>query len=503
MNQSAQTERATGAGREPAAPSLPAMPAIDPACVTMPRFAWMDVPHFFRDPLSYLLRVRRERGPCVRLPLGPVMPILVSDPAHIEHVLVTDNKSYKKDWFMQLLSKEALGQGLLTSHGELWLRQRRLAQPAFHRDRIAGYAETMVRCAEHYVDRLQVGQQRAVRSDMMELTLHIVSQALFSDDAAVPTQDVSRALDLLMQRYADNLLMAFPVLRRLPLPTNRRFHHAMQQFDDTMIALIARRRASLGTAGDPEGTACGQKAGPHAGGSGKGSGDLWSMLLAAQDEDGQRMSDRQLRDEVITLFSAGHETTALALTYIFCLLSQHPRVLAAVSSELHAVLGAGPSPRLPTLDDLPALRMCEAVVLETLRLYPPAWTLGREAVTDTSLAGLAIPRGTQVWMSQWVVHHDESLFPQATAFRPERWLDGLQKRLPRFAYFPFGGGPRLCIGTSFAMVEATLVLATVARRVHLQVLDPSPRLLPSITLRPRDGVAARVIAAPSGVTHAT
>ena len=503
MNPLSQMDRAAGSATESAGACQPAMERIDPACLAIPRFAWMDVPRFFRDPLSYLLRVRQERGSCVRLPLGPVMPILISDPALIEHVLVTDNKSYKKDRFMQLLSKEALGHGLLTSDGQDWLRQRRLAQPAFHRDRIAGYAEAMVRCAEHYVDSLQVGQQRDVRSDMMDLTLHIVAQALFSDDATLPSHAVRVALDLLMQRYADNLLMAFPVLRQLPLPANRRFRHAMQQFEDTLMALIARRRANPAASTQSAGLPTGRPGDPHSAAAGSSSGDLLSMLLAAQDEDGQGMSDRQLRDEVLTLFSAGHETTALVLCYAFCLLSRHPRVLAAVSAELQAVLGPGPSLRLPTLDDMPALRMCEAVVLETMRLYPPAWTLGREAVVDTSLAGFPIPRGTQVWMSQWIVHRDESLFPKATAFRPERWLDGLQKRLPRFAYFPFGGGPRLCIGSSFAMVEAVLVVATIIRRVYLQVADPFPLLMPSITLRPRDGLVARVIAAPSGVAHAT
>jgi len=482
MSGQTSDDRMAAAVTEPTETGPEALPRVDPACVSRPRFAWTDVPRYFRDPLGYLLRVRRDRGPFARLPLGPVTPFLVSDPALIEHVLVTDNKSYKKDLFIQMLAEEAVGRGLLTSEGDFWRRQRRLAQPAFHRERIAGYAQTMIRCADAFADTLQVGQQRALHRDLMELTLHIVAQALFSDDEDIPTTEVGEALDVLMERYADNLLLAFPVLRHLPLPLNRRFRRAMVRLDEIMLSIISRRRARGGTRSS----------------GGTGQNDLLSMLLSAQDEDGSGMSDRQLRDEVITLFTAGHETTALALSYAFFLLSQHPQVAATLRAELASVLGPGPSLRLPAFSDLPALRYCEAVVLETLRLYPPAWIVGREAATDTTLAGLTIPRGSQIWMSQWVVHRDESLFPQAEVFRPERWLDGLQKRLPRFAYFPFGGGPRLCIGNSFAMVEATLVLATIARRVHLQVSSPVPlALLPSITLRPRDGLSARVEAVPT------
>jgi cytochrome P450 len=477
MNGQTSDDRVAAPGAAETEETRSVLPRIDPASVSRPRFAWADVPRYFRDPLGYLSRVRREKGIFARLPLGPVTPFLISDPALIEHVLVTDNKSYKKDLFIQMLAEEAVGRGLLTSEGDFWRRQRRLAQPAFHRERIAGYATTMIRCAEAYADTLALGQERALHRDLMELTLHIVAQALFSDDENIPTQEVGAALDVLMERYADNLLLAFPVLRRLPLPINRRFDRAMKRLDDIMLSLIARRR---------------ERGGGHS--------DLLSMLLRAQDEDGSRMTDRQLRDEVITLFTAGHETTALALSYAFFLLSQHPQVAATLQAELNAVLGPGPLLRLPSFADFPSLRYCEAVVLETLRLYPPAWIIGREAATDTTLSGVAIPRGAQIWMSQWVVHRDESLFAHADLFRPERWLDGLQKRLPRFAYFPFGGGPRLCIGNSFAMVEATLVLATIARRYHLRVLTPPPlSLLPSITLRPRDGFLARVEAAVSTV----
>ncbi len=455
-------------------PKPAAVASGTPAAKPHRRAVLRDIVGYIRDPLAYLLQARREGGPICRLPLGVINPYLVSDPALIEQVLVSDNKSYSKDFFMRLLGREALGQGLLSSEGDFWRRQRRLAQPAFHRERLLSYGDTMVRCAEEYAARLRPGERRALHHDMMELTLHIVVKTLFGEDATVSTQAVGESLDVLLSRYADNLFLSFPQIGRWPLPMNFRFARGMRQLDDIILSLIARRRASSGE-----------------------RGDLLAMLLSAQDEDGSGMSDKQLRDEVITLFTAGHETTALALSYAFMLLSQHPAVAATLLAELRSVLGPERPGRLPTAADVPALRYCEAVVQETLRLYPPAWILGREAITDTTLAGQPVPHRTPVWISQWVMHRDEAYFPQPERFQPERWLDGLSRRLPRFAYFPFGGGPRLCIGSSFAMTEAILVLATIARRVNLQVEPPQPLvLMPSITLRPKHGLSA-VVAAPN------
>lgn len=423
---------------------------------------------YMRDPLGYMLRMRRLHGGLVRLPLRVLTPYLVSEPSLIEQVLVTDNKSYTKDMFLRLLGKEVLGQGLLTSEGDFWRRQRRLSQPAFHRERITEYATIMLACADEYVATLRAGQSRDVHDDMMRLTLQIAARALFGTDAGDMATEVGRALSVVMDRYANNVFLMFPQMARLPLPMNRRLADARSRLDRLMFSIIQKRRAE----GDK-----GQKT------------DLLAMLLSAQDEDGSVMTDQQLRDEVMTIFSAGHETTALVMSYAFLLLSQNPAAGRALSAELQTVLGG----RAPTPADLPSLRYCEAVVLESMRIYPPAWALGREASRDTELGGYPVPRGMQVWISPWVMHRDAQYFPKPEAFAPERWLDGLAKRLPRFAYMPFGGGPRLCIGNAFAMTEATLILAAIASRFRLRVVDTRPPpLMPSITLRPKHGLTAQV-----------
>jgi cytochrome P450 len=426
---------------------------------------------YLRDPLGYLLRARQRHGVMVRLPLGTVKPIFINHPALIEQVLITDAKHYRKDMFLRRLAQEVVGQGLLTSEGDFWRRQRRLSQPAFHRERIAHYGAMMVECTEQALADFRPGQVRELHEDLMSLTMQIVARTLFSAEVGQMSRDVGRAIAVIMDRYADGLFMLFPATARLPLPMNRRFARAMARLDELIYGVIRARRKP-----DPRN------------GEARDS-DLLSMLLEARDEDGSGMTDQQLRDEIITLFIAGHETTALTLSYSFVLLSQNPRAAERLHQELGAVLGG----RLPTAQDVPALRYTEAVVLESLRLYPPAWTLGREVMVDLQIGGTPIRAGDLVAMSPFVMHRDPAYFPDPEAFLPERWEDGLQKRLPRFAYFPFGGGPRLCIGNAFAMMEATLVLATIARRFRLQVqLDRPPRLLPSITLRPGEPIRARV-----------
>ena len=256
----------------------------------------------------------------------------------------------------------------------------------------------------------------------------------------------------------------FPIPSWLPLPSNLRYRRAVRQLDTLVYDLIRRPRR-------------------------EDAGDLLSMLLHARDEDGSRMSERQLRDEAVTIFLAGHETTALALSWASALVAQHPAAQAALAAELETVLGG----RAPAVSDLPRLRYTEAVVLESMRLYPPAYALGRESLQDGEIGSYRFPAGTTVFASPWVMHRDPRYFDRPAEFDPGRWLDGLAKRLPRFAYFPFGGGPRLCIGNSFAMMESTLILAALAQRFSLSlvpghVLDT----LASITLRPRFGVRLRL-----------
>ncbi len=425
---------------------------------------------YLTDPLGYMLGMRQRFGGVVSLSMPGMSACLVSDPALIEHVLVNDSKNYSKDRAIRFMGREVLGQGLLSSEGDLWLRQRRLSQPAFHRDRIAQYAGVMSACAQDYIGTLQTGQTRALVDDMMELTLSIVLRTLLSVEDATTAREIRQAFDVVMKRQTIGAFFAFPFLAKLPLPVNRRFAAAVRQLDEHVFRIIRQHRTK------PPDT-------PRT--------DLLSMLLAAQDADGSAMSDTQLRDEVITIFLAGHETTALLMAYSFLLLSQNPNAMVELSTELASVLAG----RMPNYSDLPSLRYTEAVLLESLRLYPPSWTIGREAIGDTKLGDYLIEKGTQVYISQWVLHRDPTFFPQPEEFRPERWLDGLQKRLPRFAFIPFGGGPRLCIGHSFAMIEASLLLASIASRFRMHV-DPGPyrplRFQLAVSLRPRDGLTARV-----------
>jgi cytochrome P450 len=425
------------------------------------------LPFFLRDPLAFLVSTA-ARGVVVDLCLPGMTGFLWSDPADIEHVLVASNRSFVKDMFTRDL-RRVLGDGLLTSEGDVWRRQRRLAQPAFHKDRLQSYAAQMVASAERTSETLRHGDVRDVHEDLMHLTLDIVTRTLFGAGVGDDAGTVGTAVDALMAYYANPIALLVPGYHRLPLPGNHRFAKALRRLDAITYRIIAERRAEGGT----------------------DRGDLLSMFLAAQDEDGGRMTDVQLRDEVMTLFLAGHETTANALSWTLFLLSGHPEVEARLASEVAAVLGG----RSPVLGDLPRLSYVEHVVNEALRLYPPVWLMAREVIEPFELREMRFPKGAQIWMSQWVLHRDPRYFDDPEGFRPERWADGLAKRLPKFVYFPFGGGPRLCIGNAFAMMEATLLLATLTQRLRFQ-RSPSTRAvpLPSVTLRPRRGLQMRVSA---------
>lgn len=423
---------------------------------------------YMRRPLDGMTRIRRRFGPVAALRMPGAAMILVSDPELVEKVL-TDGESYRKDIFMQRMGKDLLGAGLLTSDGDVWRRQRRLVQPAFHQARIAEYATVMGDCAERYVSSLEVGEERDVHADMMKLTLQVVLRTLLSMSSAHAVEEISEAMAVITAHYDIGFQSSVRMLWGLPMPGDRAFRRAVRRIDEIFLEIVRERRSRA----------------RH-----DAPADVLDMLLAARDERGEGISDAQLRDEVVTMFLAGHETTALALAYSFACLSWRPDAAQALSAELEAVLGG----RAPVLADLPSLPYTEAVVLEAMRLYPPAWSIGREATRDTELGGYRIPKGTQVLVSQWVLHRDPDTFPEPEAFRPERWLDGLKKRLHRCAYMPFGGGPRKCIGSTFAMIEAPLLLATIARRYRLKVEEPREplRFLLSVTLRPRGGLRAHV-----------
>jgi cytochrome P450 len=355
-----------------------------------------------------------------------------------------------------------LGDGLLTSEGEHHRRQRRLVQPAFHRDRLAGYGAVMVERTAIVRDRWQPGQPFDVLQEMMRLTLAIVAKTLFSTDVDSEADEIGVALTEVFSLFEIILMPFSEILEKLPLPAVGRFKRARKRLDETIYRLIAERRENP-----------------------RDTGDLLSMLLLACDDEGSGgMSDTQVRDEALTLFLAGHETTADALTWAWYLLSQNPQA----ESEFHAELDRVLDGRLPSFADLPQLRYTESVFAEALRLYPPAWGIGRRALEDFQVGDFLIPARSVVLMSPYVVHRDPRWFSDSLAFRPERWLTDDSSR-PKFAYFPFGGGARVCIGERFAWMEGTLLLAAIGQRWRLR-LEPGHRVETHarITLRPKHGM---------------
>jgi cytochrome P450 len=422
-------------------------------------------PQFGRDPLGFLDACARAYGDVVRLGFGRQSVYMISHPDQVEEVLVTNNRNFCKEPIQPryMLEGALFGAGLVTSDGAFWLRQRRLAQPAFHRKRIESYAETMAAYTDRMLAGWRDGQSLDIHEEMMRLTLEIVAKTLFDADVTGDAAQVGLALNVMMHVIAEQLSLPFQIPIYIPTPGNRRFVRAMRRLDELITEVICRRRAS-----------------------GADTGDLLSMLLQARDDDGSGMTDQQLRDELVTMFVAGHETTALSLSWTWYLLAQHPEVEARLAEELEIVLGG----RAPILADLPRLRYTEMVLKESMRLYPPAWILsGRIAVEDCRLGGYHVPAGTLLLLSPWVTQRDGRFFTEPERFIPERWEDDLEKQLPRFAYFPFGGGSRMCIGQAFAMMEAKLLLAAVAQRFRLD-LTPGQTIVPqpSITLRPKHGV---------------
>ncbi|MBV9544281.1 MAG: cytochrome P450 [Chloroflexi bacterium] len=428
------------------------------------------LPELGRDALGLLTDVRRDYGDLVRMRLGLTRTVLVSHPKLIEEVLVTRNHEYRKHLGARRLGT-LLGNGLLFSEGDFWLRQRRLMQPAFHRQRIQHMGETMVSITSDAMDRWRDGAIRDVTGDMTEITLQIAARTLFGSDVG-PDMARIRASSFATTAHFRSRLFSMMILLPdwVPTPGNLRFGRAMHDLN-TLVFRIIRERRSGATQSD----------------------DLLGMLLAARDDTGQGMTNKQLRDEVMTLILAGHDTTALALNWALVLLAQHPAVRARLQDEVDGVLNG----RRPAADDVPRLPYVEQVVTETLRLFPTAWLLGREALRDTTIGGQRIAKRTTVLISPWVVQRDPRFFDEPDAFRPERWADGtLLQSLPRFAYAPFGGGQRVCIGSSFAQLEAMLLLASIAQRFSLSLLEPHTPVepLPVITLRPKQPVKMRVVA---------
>ncbi|HEX9149267.1 MAG TPA: cytochrome P450 [Thermoanaerobaculia bacterium] len=425
-----------------------------------------NLPDFARDVLGFLTFCAREYGDVTRMRLGRYDAYLFNHPDLVDEVLRKQRENFIKHRFFWRHVTAIFGTGLLTSEGDFWLHQRRLAAPAFHPDRIANYGDVMVSYTDRLVDGWRDGETRNVHEDMMRVTMEIVSKTLFDADVETDVDELGRAFEIVLREIAARFRRPFKIPDWIPTPGNLRYGRGIRRLERLVFRILAERRAD-----------------PH------DRGDLLSMLMSARDDEGNAMSDSQLRDELVTIFLAGHETTAIALSWTWHLLAQHPLVKDRLVKELFDQLGRRPA----TVHDLPNLPFADAVVKEAIRLYPPAYVLGREALADCEIGGWRIPAGATVFVSPWVMHRDRRWFASPEKFLPERWLDGLGARLPRFAYIPFGGGPRVCIGDRFATMEAVLILATVARRDRLErtsAAEIGP--FPSITLRPEGGVRMKL-----------
>jgi cytochrome P450 len=407
---------------------------------------------------AFLASVARDYGAVAswRMPRGRFW--FLNDPPLIEAMLTASGYDLIKGRGLQRM-RRLLGEGLLTSDEPLHLRQRRLVQPAFHRERVAGYAATMIAAARAATERLTDGETVAVDAHMNRLALRIAAATLFSADVDDDADAIGAALTDTMALFPASLSAFGELLDHLPVhPATRKFGAARAELDSVIFRLIDERRR--------EGT---------------DRGDLLSILLTSHDGDGKPMSDELVRDEALTLLLAGHETTANALSWTWDALARNPEVEERLYAELDAVLGA----RDPVPADMPQLHYTRDVIAESMRLRPPAWIVGRRVIRPIQLGEWELVPGSVIIASPLVTHRNPRFWNEPDAFRPERWSNGETAALPKCAYFPFGGGNRICIGESFAWTEAVLVLATIARRVRFRGLDFSPvPLEPLVTLRP-------------------
>lgn len=433
----------------------------------------------WRDPIDLMMRSWRAHGDVVKFKFGPFDYLFLNDLDAIHRVLVENAKAYTKSRNYQGL-KLVLGDGLLTSEGETWRRQRKLAQPAFHRERLAGFADAMARDTGAMLDAWsgRGDEPFDVHAEMMRLTFRIVGRTLFSTDVEADAGVVGPAVTLAMHHADDYASSIVRMPQWIPTPANLRFKKAIRALDEVVLRIVGERRRAAAE-GD---------AGPN---------DLLGMLMASRDDADGTMSDRQLRDEIMTLILAGHETTANLLSFTFYLLSSHPDVARRLRAEALDVLGED---RAPTVDDLPKLKLVKMVVEESMRLYPPAWAFERQASEDDVVAGYAVKKGTIIGISPYTLHRHPRYWENPEGFDPERFSPERSEGRPRYAYLPFGGGPRFCIGNGFAMMEAQIIVAMIARK-HALALVPGHALdlEPTITLRPKNGV--RVTLAPQRATR--
>lgn len=423
--------------------------------------SWRFVLGWGEDRITPMQPLLDKYGEVVRLNLGSLVIFITLNPEHVQDCLVSKHKDFHKDryyFFLKLIT----GHGLLTSEEDFHLRQRRMIQPAFHRERVAGYGEAMTHFSKQMRDQWQDGQPLDLYLAMHKLALDIVGKTLFNTDVSDEAERVAHILDTVLSMDSQFTSPWGKLLAKLPLPATRRFFAAIAELDEILYRMIREHRAS----GD--------------------QGDLLSMLLMAQDEDdGKGMTDKQVRDECTTLFLAGHETTAIALTWTWYLLSQNPQVEARMHEEIDRVLQG----RDATAADYGQLNYTYRVFKEAMRMYPPAYMIGREAIRDTTVGEYAVRKGEIMVLPQYFIHRSPKYYKDPERFDPDRWLPENCEGLPKFAYFPFGGGRRLCVGEPFAWMEGVLVLATIAQKWRFE-LKPGHQigLNPSVTLRPKGGM---------------
>ena len=426
------------------------------------------LPAIRRDRLGLLVSSVHDYGEIVHFRMVNRHVVLLANPDHVRHVFQDNYLNYSKQTPGFKVLRAFLGDGLLTNEGNAWLRQRRIAQPAFHRDRIAAFADTMTTAATELADRWDMDDavELNLTAEMMRLTLRIVGETLLSTDVTHEADRVGRALTIALRAGSQAVGRIVEIAQWIPTPAHIRLRRALIALDSVVFEMIDQRRRS-----------------------GENTGDLLSMLMHARDEEtGDAMNDRQLRDEVMTIFLAGHETTAIALGWTWYLLSKHPAVAQRLHAELGDVLGGRP----PGFDDLPRLAYTEQVIKESMRLYPPAWIISRCAIEADRIGEYEIPPRTIIFASPYITHRLPRLWENPEGFDPDRFDRDQATAVPPFAYYPFGGGPRQCIGNSFAMMEMVLVVATIAQRCQLDLLPGvDGGLAPGITLRPSQPIGVR------------
>ena len=438
----------------------------------MPRISGVPIigalPSLWKDTLGFFLRAGTEHPHIVKIELGPSRMHLVSHPDGVKHVLQDNQRNYVKKYDQ---AKPLLGDGLVTSEGELWRRQRRLIQPAFHKQKLAELLPMMTGATQEMLDdwrkRGGADEPLDLAREIMLLTQTIILRTMFSTDITENAEAIADAFSTTLEHLNLSIVAPFPILHALPTPANRRFREAMLVIDKAVYGMIAERRES-----------------------GVKRGDLLQMLIDARDEEtGQGMSDKQMHDEVLTIFLAGHETTAALLGWTFYLLGQNPEAAERLQAEIDSTLNGS----APTLEQIGSMQYTGQVLHEALRLYPPAWMFARTPVEDDVIGGYPVPAGSMIMLSPFVTHRLPQVWDEPDRFDPDRFAPGADPTRPRYAFFPFGGGPRLCIGNNFALMEAPAILSMILHNFKFRLAEGyTVKTLPAATLRPRPGLHVHI-----------